>query len=100
MTNGKRIYAHKFTLPALAAALIFLVVSCGNPPPPETDQPLIHEGMSVEELKEILGAPDSIYPGGTVYDANTESTKKVERWMYPKRNVLVIDDTVKSPAIH
>ena len=49
--------------------------------------------MSVEELREILGAPDSIQPGGSVYDANSERTKRVEKWFYPKRKVMVIDDS-------
>ena len=74
------------------------IVSCQTGNPTEEQRPLVYEGMPTNELRQILGKPDTIEPGGTVYDANTESTKKVEKWVYQKRTVVVIDDTVKSPS--
>lgn len=73
------------------------IAACQNEPPPEEQRPMVYEGMPINELRQTLGKPDTIQPGGTVYDANTESTKKVEKWVYEKRTVVVIDDTVKSP---
>ncbi len=84
-----------FTLIFVCAAL----VACQTENPSEEQRPLVYEGMPADDLRETLGKPDTIEPGGTVYDANTESTKKVEKWVYTKRTVVVIDDTVKSPNI-
>lgn len=81
----------------ILSALSFSACDTGDPP--EEVRPLVYEGMSAEELRQTLGNPEKTEPGGTVYDANAEKTKVVEKWFYAKRTVVLIDDTVKSPNI-
>ncbi len=56
---------------------------------------LVYEGMTVIELSKVLGEPDSVQTGNQIYDAASSRRKPMERWYYPKRTVVVIDDTVK-----
>lgn len=60
-------------------------------------KPMVYEGMSVDDLENTLGKPDSVVKGGTVYDVASGRKKKVERLYFKKRTVVAIDDTVKVP---
>lgn len=62
-----------------------------------TTKQMVHEGMPAGSLRNVLGEPDSTVKGGTVYDVEMGVKKSVERWHYPKRTVVLIDDTVKVP---
>lgn len=78
----------------------FIAVACGEKQEDkQIEKPLVYEGMPGSELKSVLGDPQSVASGGEVYDANTATTKKVEKWIYDKRTVVLIDDTVKSPNL-
>ncbi len=73
------------------------IVSCkGESAAPDKDPPpLVREGMSAAKLRETIGRPDSVVISGTVYDVELGQKRVVSRWYYPKRTVLLIDDTVK-----
>ena len=80
--------------------LLTLLASCSSFESGETQQakPMVYEGMAVEELKQVLGEPDSTSQGGTIYDVEAGNKKALYRWYYEKRTVVVIDDTVKVPS--
>lgn len=60
-------------------------------------RPMVYEGMSATNLKNVIGIPDQIDSSGTVFDANSGKTEKVEKWFYDKRTVVIINDTVIVP---
>lgn len=62
-------------------------------------RPMIYEGMPATELKEVIGEPDSIQSGGTVYNADFNKSQIVKKWYYNTRTIVVIDDTVKTPQL-
>jgi len=55
--------------------------------------------MSATELEAAIGRPDSLNNKGVVFEAATSTKKTVEKWFYPRRTVVLIDDTVTSPNI-
>jgi len=69
-------------------------------PEKKRERPMVYEGMPIEDLTLTLGSPDSIQPGGTVYNADISKTQKVEKWYFDTRTVVVIDDTVKTPNLN
>lgn len=62
-------------------------------------KPMVYEGMSAEELKNILGEPMERDSTGSVFDANKGKTLKVQKWYFEKRTVVLIDDTVIKPNL-
>lgn len=82
-----------------AATIAFLGVSCGTDGSGEEQRvkPMVFEGMPANDLEQVLGEPDSISKGGTIYDVAAGEIKELFRWHYKKRTVVVIDDTVKVP---
>lgn len=55
---------------------------------------LVNEGMPKSDLERVLGEPDSIATGLSIYDVEAGQKKELERWYYPKRTVVLLDDTV------
>jgi len=95
--NPKRIkIVNKSALISGFAAVVIIVAACGERVE-EKAKPMVYEGMGLMELETVLGRPDSIVAGGTVYDVEAGKKKSLERWHYTKRTVVVIDDTVKVP---
>ncbi len=60
------------------------------------ERPMVYEGMPVKDLTLILGKPDSIQKGGSVFNADYNKNQLVEKWYYDVRTVVLIDDTVKT----
>ena len=71
--------------------------SCAPTPDAEKVRPMVYEGMSVADLREILGEPFAKDSLSTIYMADYGKTVVVEKWSYDKRTVLVINDTIKNP---
>ncbi len=77
--------------------IALLLNSCTTSnPSEESARPLVYEGMSAEDLKSVLGNPERRDTSGLVYDAESDTRKRMERWYYDKRTVILINDTVKS----
>lgn len=91
----------KLLLLLCCGAGIALCLGCDHPETGTTHsaetQKMVYEGMPGVDLKNVLGAPDSTAEWGSVYDVEAGRKKAVERWYYPKRTVVLIDDTVKVP---
>lgn len=58
---------------------------------------MVYEGMPTSELRLVLGEPLSKDSMSTIYLADFGKTVVVEKWSYNKRDVLVINDTIKNP---
>lgn len=81
-----------------AVAVLLLTSSCGPSREEEPQaKPMVYEGMPVSELEQVLGRPDSVSKGGTIYDVEAGKKKFLHRWHYKKRTVVIIEDTVKVP---
>lgn len=79
---------------------ITLFVACQSGGKKEAEiRPLIYEGMPKGELVEILGQPDSVLSGGTVYNADYNKSFPIEKWYYKTRTVMIINDSVKTPQL-
>lgn len=93
----KRYNLRFFTIAVLLAVGIG---SCGTSNPEKRrERPMIYEGMPTTELTEVIGQPDSIQSGGTVYNADLNKSQIVKKWYYNARTIVVIDDTVKTPQL-
>lgn len=88
-----------FAITGGLAVLLLTACGPGKEQRESAARPMVYEGMPAAHLREVIGDPASIEPGGSVYDANTGKTKKVEKWHYDKRIVVIIDDTVKTPNL-
>ena len=76
------------------------IASCGSGSPEKrNERPMIYEGMPTTELTQVIGEPDSIQSGGTVYNADFNKSQVVKKWYYNTRTIVVIDDTVKTPQL-
>lgn len=76
---------------------IFGFFACSSPSEPK---PLVYEGMSAKELEDVLGMPMDKDTGRYVYEGETMEKLPVEKWVYSKRIVLLINDTVKNPNLN
>jgi hypothetical protein len=63
-------------------------------------QSLVHEGMSATELRAVLGEPKEINTKNEIFDAQSMTKMSLEQWVYEKRTVLLINDTVKNPNLN
>lgn len=83
--------------------LVFILIACVACKPggkKDADvRPLIYEGMPKDELIEILGQPDSIVSGGSVYNADYNKNFAIYKWYYKTRTVMIINDSVKTPQL-
>lgn len=82
----------------LWSTLFLLSIACSSPSSREKEArtpSMIDEGMSAESVRKLLGQPDSTESGGAIYDVASGKKKMLERWYYPKRTIVMIDDTVK-----
>lgn len=79
---------------------VLFILSCGNPEKEIKERPLVYEGMSGEELKNVLGLPARIDSLSPIYDGETMKKMPVEKWFYQKRTVILINDTVKNPNLN
>jgi|SRR5690554_3341063 len=82
--------------------VLFAVAIAGcasSGPEKRKERPMIYEGMPTTELTEVIGEPDSIQSGGTVYNADINKSQVVKKWYYNTRTIVVIDDTVKTPQL-
>jgi hypothetical protein len=79
-----------------AAAAACILIACGHAGEPTEPKQLVHDGMSVGELRRALGEPIAIDSTGTVYDAMRGMKYRTEKWQYEKRTVFIINDTVRS----
>lgn len=77
------------------AILCVLLSNCSGSAEKQAARPMVYEGMPKVDLEEVLGRPDSVGKVQKIYDVNQGIKKSVERWYYPKRTVVFIDDTVK-----
>ena len=65
-----------------------------------TPRPLVYEGMSATELRNAIGEPNGIDEKNKIFDAESMQKISQEHWIYEKRTVLLINDTVKDPNIN
>jgi len=80
---------------------ILLLSSCGESARREaTPRPLVYEGMSATELRIAIGEPNEIDEKSKIFDAESMTKISQEHWIYEKRTVLLINDTVKDPNIN
>lgn len=87
-----------YSISLLAIGVVFY--NCGgNNADTKNLRPMVYEGMPINDLSITLGKPDSIEPGGTIYNADYNKTQKVVKWYYDERTVVIIDDTVKTPNL-
>ncbi|MEM9053039.1 MAG: hypothetical protein AAGC47_13375 [Bacteroidota bacterium] len=81
--------------------LLVCLLGCSSPDQEkEKTKELVYEGMSSDELEETLGNPNSINDRGEIFNAETMQKMSVEEWIYDKRTVLLINDTVKNPKFN
>lgn len=91
---------YKLHLFGIGVLLTTIIVSCGTGSSDKREErPMIYEGMPTTELTEVIGEPDSIRSGGTVYNADFNKNQVVKKWYYNTRTIVVIDDTVKTPQL-
>ncbi len=79
---------------------ILFFCSCSEQKNEQKVQSLIYEGMSKNELILNLGQPTSIDSSSKVYDPVQKKLLEVEKWVYAKRTVLIINDTIKDPNLN
>lgn len=80
--------------------MIFALFFACASPLEEKANGLVYEGMSSNQLEEILGNPKAINKRGEIFDAETMKMISVQEWIYDKRTVLLINDTVKNPRVN
>jgi len=88
---------------AFFCTLTFLLFfsSCSETARDETKaQPMVYEGMSAVELREVLGEPQKISVKSEIFNAQSMTKMSLEHWVYEKRTVLLINDTVKNPNLN
>lgn len=90
----------RFVPGLLLMVFIGLQACTFSEPEKKKERPMVYEGMPIEDLTIVLGTPDSIQSGGSVYNADLSKTQKVEKWYFDTRTVVVIDDTVKTPNMN
>ena len=91
---------YKLRFIGIGIALTTIMVSCGTGGTEKRqERPMIYEGMPASELTEVIGEPDSIQSGGTVYNADYNKNQIVRKWYYNTRTIVLIDDTVKTPQL-
>lgn len=56
--------------------------------------------MSSSELRLVLGEPKKIDSKDEIFDAKSMTKMSLEHWVYEKRIVLLINDTVKNPNLN
>ena len=61
---------------------------------------MVYEGMSATELRIAIGEPNEIDEKSKIFDAESMTKISQEHWIYEKRTVLLINDTVKDPNIN
>jgi len=83
----------------LLIAFLAVIITCACADT-EKSKPLVYEGMSAEELENTLGAPISQDSVRYIFEGETMEMLPVEKWTYPKRIVLLINDTVKVPNLN
>lgn len=79
---------------------LLLLVSCSNSDSQEKHKALVHEGMSALELRKVLGEPIKVEDKSKIFDAQSMTKISLEHWVYEKRVVLLINDTVKNPNLN
>jgi len=79
---------------------LLLLVSCSNSDSQEKHKALVHEGMSALELRKVLGEPIKVEDKSEIFDAQSMTKISLEHWVYEKRVVLLINDTVKNPNLN
>jgi len=78
-----------------------LFTSCGESGTKNSKpQPLVHEGMSAAELRSTLGEPLKIEVKNQIFDAQSMTKMSLEHWVYEKRVVILINDTVKNTNLN
>jgi hypothetical protein len=85
-----------FRWPLLWGIALYLSSCSGTEQPSRNEPGLVQEGMSMEDVRRILGDPNHIDSAGVIYNVDTETRQKVSRWHYEKRTIVLINDTVKS----
>ncbi len=80
---------------------LFIFISCGESSVKnEKPRPLVYEGMSADDLRSVLGEPEEIDDRGEIFDAQSMTKMSLEHWIYEKRVVILINDTVKDPNLN
>jgi hypothetical protein len=81
--------------------VLILLTSCGvSSTKNEESRPLVYEGMSADELRGVLGEPKEIDDKGEIFDAKSMTKMSLQHWIYDKRVVILINDTVKDPNLN
>jgi hypothetical protein len=61
---------------------------------------MVYEGMSAAKLRQVLGEPMKIDSKSEIFNAQSMTKMSLEHWVYEKRTVLLINDTVKNPNLN
>ncbi len=83
----------------VAILILSVVLASCNQANKDSERPLIYEGMSSKDLVEVLGRPASIDSSSKVFNAEIRVMQNLEKWYFPNRTVLIINDTVKDPSL-
>ena len=81
----------------LLCILFFSLVGCGSNEVKKEERPLVYEGMPKEELEYVLGQPIRVDSLNPIFDGETMKKMPVEKWVFKKRTVILINDSVKNP---
>jgi hypothetical protein len=66
----------------------------------EAKRALVYEGMPASELRSVLGEPLKIETKPEIINGQTMQKMSLEHWIYDKRTVVLINDTVKNANIN
>jgi|UniRef100_UPI003784B48B hypothetical protein len=69
----------------MTVIISLLVVRSLQPPISPAKLALLHPGMSASDVRQILGPPDQIFPGGKSYTVKGRHYIKREQWSYARR---------------
>jgi len=70
---------------AVMVIVALLVVRSVQPPISPAKLALLRSGMSASDVRQILGPPSKVFPGGKRYTVNGRDYVKREQWTYARR---------------
>jgi hypothetical protein len=80
----------------LGLPCLLVLFACSQPEAAtQESQQLVREGMSLKDVQQVLGTPDSLSKPQTIFNVESKGKINLQRLYYSKRVVVLINDTVK-----